>query len=65
MKELYSLEPPKDLQKEADKIKQIIANRTQKMKSQFVITMKIHFTLLKNIVKHGLLFHDKEMKATS
>ena len=56
-------EPPKDLQKEADKIKQIIANRTPEDEE----SIRNHdensfYAIEKYCEEHGLLFHDKEMK---
>jgi len=56
-------EPPTDLQKEADKVKQIIANRT----SEDEQSIRIHdensfYAIDKYCEEHGLLFHDSEMK---
>ena len=56
-------EPPKDLQKEADKIKQIIANRTPEDEQ----SIRDHdensfYAIEKYCEEHGLLFHDNEMK---
>jgi len=56
-------EPPKDLQKEADKIKQIIANRTPEDEQ----SIRDHdensfYAIEKYCEEHGLIFHDNEMK---
>ena len=55
-------EPPTDLQKEADKVKQIIANRTPEDE----LSIRNHdnnsfYAIDKYCEEHGLLFHDKEM----
>ena len=56
-------EPPTDLQKEADKIKQIIANRTPEDEE----SIRNHdensfYAIEKYCEEHGLKFHNGEMK---
>ena len=56
-------EPPTDLQKEADKVKQIIANRTPEDEQSIRIHDENSFYAIdKYCEEHVLLFHDSEMK---
>jgi hypothetical protein len=56
-------EPPKDLQKEADKVKQIIANRTPEDEQSIRDHDENSFHAIdKYCEEHGLMFHDSEMQ---
>jgi hypothetical protein len=56
-------EPPTDLQKEADKLKQIIANRTPEDEQSIRDHDENSFYAIdKYCEEHGLMFHDSEMK---
>ena len=56
-------EPPTDLQKEADKVKQIIANRTPEDEQSIHNHDENSFYAIdKYCEEHGLMFHDNEMK---
>ena len=56
-------EPPKDLQKEADKLKRIIAARTAKDEESIRNHDENSFYAIEQYCKkHGMVFHDDEMK---